>query len=139
MKEIKKKKEKMTTNKGRLGGYDLMIVSKYFNTIEDFMHMELASPKARNNMEKFHFNPIALDQWSRQFWKHLQTFHVYNKEDEHFPEETFFKRIIHYDIDWEEYSTNKKENEIYKNVVLSETTAKRLHKIPEGWRLLFSI
>ena len=32
-------------------------------------------------MEKFHFNPIALDTWSRQFFTSLQTLHIYDEED----------------------------------------------------------
>ena len=52
-----------TTKKGQLGVYHLMIVSKYFDTIDDYINMELATPKAKGNMEKFRMNHIALDEW----------------------------------------------------------------------------
>ena len=45
--------------KGQLGVYQIMVASKYFERIDDFINLELATPKARGNMEKFHFNPIA--------------------------------------------------------------------------------
>ena len=51
-------------------------------------------------MEKFHFNPIELDQWSRQFFTSLETLHVYTKEDNTFPEETFYQIIIHFPIEY---------------------------------------
>ena len=83
------------TMKRRLGVYQLMIASKYFETIDDFINLELATPKARGNMEKFHFNPIALDSWSRQFFTSLETLHLYSEDDETFDEdEEIIKRVI---------------------------------------------
>ena len=116
----------MSTTRGKLGGYDLMVVSKYFESIDDFINMELASPKARYNMEKFHFNPIALDKRSRQFFTSLETLHVYTKEDNTFPEETFYQIIIHFPIEYKEWVEKKKENEIYKCVTLEAETSKAL-------------
>ena len=54
-------------SRNQLDSYSLMVVSKYFNTIDDFVNMELGIPKTKGNMEKFHYNPIALDEWSRKF------------------------------------------------------------------------
>ena len=118
--------------KGKLSPYDLMVVSKYFETIDDFINMELGITKARCNMEKFHFNPIALDEWSRQFFTSLETLHVYTKEDNTFPEETFYQIIIHFPIEYKEWVEKKKENEIYKHVILEEETSEALETIPEG-------
>ena len=119
--------------KGQLGSYDIMVVSKYFETIEDFIHVELASTKARGNMEKFHFNPIPLDSWSRQFWTSLQTFHLYSENDEKFDDEEFYKRIIHCDVDYQDWLKKKdNDNVIYKSVVLNDTYAKSVESIPEG-------
>ena len=127
-----------------------MIVSKYFESIDDFINLELGIPKARCNMEKFHFNPIALDQWSRQFFTSLETLHVYTKEDNTFPEETFYQKIIHFPIEYKEWMKKKEnENEIHKCVTLEEKTSESLNEIPEGvtdigegcfsWRRVFSM
>ena len=78
-------------SRNQLDSYSLMVVSKYFETIEDFINMELGIPKTKGNMEKFHFNPIALDQWSRKFFTSLETLHLYSEKDEKFESETFFK------------------------------------------------
>ena len=103
-----------------------MIVSKYFNTIDDFIHLELATPKAKGNMAKFHMNPILLDEWSRQFFTSLETLLIYNKEDDHFSGEQFYQRIYHYTIKWSlKWMMNKQSNEIYKCVVLNNQQSQR--------------
>lgn len=84
------------TKKGQLGVYHLMIVSKYFKTIDDFKNLELATPKAYGNMEKFRFNPISLTKDTIKFFTHLETLHVYNKDDDHFTNRHFWKRVIWY-------------------------------------------
>ena len=58
----------MENYKNKLGVYHLMIVSKYFESIDDFINLEISTPKAKGNMEKFHMNPISLESWSRQFF-----------------------------------------------------------------------
>ena len=87
-------------SKNQLSSYDLMVVSKYFESIDDFINMEIGITKAKGNMSKFHFNPIPLDAWSRTLFTSLETLHLYAKEDEHFPDEQFFKKIYHYEIQY---------------------------------------
>ena len=118
-------------SRNQLDSYSLMVVSKYFNTIDDFINMELGIPKTKGNMEKFHFNPIALDQWSRKFFTSLETLHLYSEEDEKFESETFFKKVVWYRM---EYGVWMKENENvqYKNVVLTKEISKGMDCIPEG-------
>ena len=79
----------MEKYKNKLGPYQLMVASQYFEWIDDFKNLQLSTPTAKDNMEKFHFNPIPLDAWSRQFFTSLETLHMYNKEDNHFEEEQF--------------------------------------------------
>ena len=88
--------------KGKLGVYQLMITSKYFNDFDDFKHLQFATPKAKEIMAMFHFNPIPLIKESRKYFSQLETLHVYNKGDEEFRNEHFYKRIIHYEIDYED-------------------------------------
>ena len=118
----------MNTTKGQLGVYHLMIVSKYFKTIDDYINLELSTIKAKGNMEKFHYNPISLDKWSRKFFTSLETLHVYNKRDYHFTNETFFKRIYWYGVDYEEWKNGlgqKKENIEHKIITLMRASRKR--------------
>ena len=119
--------------RGQLGVYHIMIVSRWFHTIDDFIHVELATPKARGNMAKWHMNPVPLDNWSRQFFTSLETFHLYSKEDETFPDETFFKRVYWYPTKCDEkWLEQKKENEIYKDLSMDQNALKRIGKIPDG-------
>ena len=93
----------MEKYKNKLGPYHLMVASQYFESINDFKHLELATKKAKNNMEKFHFNPIPLTKETRKYFTSLETLHVYDEGDEEFREEQFYKRIIHYRIDYKVY------------------------------------
>ncbi|EAL44167.1 leucine rich repeat protein bspa family [Entamoeba histolytica] len=59
-----------------------MIVSKYFKDINDFINLEIGIKRFRGNMERFHFNPIPLNQYSRRLFPNIETFHIYKEEDE---------------------------------------------------------
>ena len=63
--------------KNKLGIYDIFIVSKYLETIEDFENIERATKKAKDLTYKFKFNPIELDLYSRKLFKNIETFHIY--------------------------------------------------------------
>ena len=41
--------------------YCLFLASMHFATIDDFINLELCTPRAKNNMSKFFYNPIPLD------------------------------------------------------------------------------
>ncbi|EDR26487.1 hypothetical protein, conserved [Entamoeba dispar SAW760] len=92
----------------QLGYNEIMIVSMYFNDINDFINLELGVKRFRGNMERFHFNPIPLNEYSRKLFTNIETFHIYNKYDEIFDDGKIFKEIIWYLID---YSTYLKEKE----------------------------
>ena len=110
-----------STFRAQLEPYHLMIASKYFEEIDDFINLTFATKKARCNMERFHFNPISLDGWSRQFFTSLETLHLYDREDKKFEEEKFFKRIIWYDVEYNDDLEKNKEDVVYKkNVILTK-------------------
>ncbi|ELP86247.1 leucine rich repeat containing protein BspA family protein, partial [Entamoeba invadens IP1] len=68
----------------QLDSYSLMIVTKYFNTIEDFINVEFVNKKFRFNLDKFHFNPIRLTKKTLKYFSHIETLNVWSKDDEHF-------------------------------------------------------
>ena len=119
----------MKTTKGQLGSYQMMIASKYFETIEDFENLEIATKKAEGNMEKFHFNPIPLTDYSRKFFTRLETLHVYGEKDNHFWDEEFYARVFWYEVDYDRMRRDE-ENYIYKNVVLKHHYPSR-REVPE--------
>ena len=113
----------------KLGPYHLMVVSQYFEDINDFKNLEYATKKARGNMEKFHFNPIPLTKESIKYFSQLETLHVYKKSDEEFRDEKFYKRIIHYSVGYEQYKImNKGDEDIFLNVIFDKFEAKEMNK-----------
>ena len=132
----------MAEYKNKLGVYQLMIASKFFEDINDFKNLEYATKKARGNMEKFHFNPIPLTKETRKYFTNLETLHVYNKGDEEFRDEKFYKRIIYYEIEYDDYFEQKQEEDVNLHVNLkskfaNETT--HLNMVDTKWDLIHSL
>ncbi|EDR21759.1 hypothetical protein EDI_255420 [Entamoeba dispar SAW760] len=100
----------------KLGYNEIMIVSKYFNDINDFINLEIGIKRFRGNMERFHFNPIPLDEYSRKLFPNIETFHIYNYNDKIFKDGKIFKKVVWYLVDYSKYLKEKEEWDIYKNI-----------------------
>ncbi|GAB1226417.1 hypothetical protein ENUP19_0288G0004 [Entamoeba nuttalli] len=100
----------------QIGYNEIMIVSKYFEDINDFINLEIGIKRFQGNMERFHFNPIPLNQYSRKLFPNIETFHIYNKEDEIFDDGRIFKQIIWYKVSYSKYLKEKEEMNEYKNI-----------------------
>ena len=59
----------------------LQIASSYFESIDDFISLEMVSKRMTGNMESFNFNPIPLNKYTMKFFPNLQCFHVYSESD----------------------------------------------------------
>ena len=121
--------------------YSIMITSKYFESIDDFINLELSSKRFQGNMERFHFNPITLTKQTKQFFSSLQTLHLYEEDDEEFLEDNkIIKRIYWYTIDYErmkQMDSNKNEcKSIYYKGISDET---RQIIIPDGVSIINSM
>ncbi|ELP92868.1 hypothetical protein EIN_508690 [Entamoeba invadens IP1] len=133
----------------RLSGYHIMIISKYFNTISDYITLECVCKLFNGNMSKFHYNPIPLSKKTIKFFPSLETLHVYNKQNETFgsslrqllskkqkclinknaeqtehiisTDYTFYKIIVWYIVSLNEYKliTNNNTNIQFKNIQFS--------------------
>ena len=51
----------LVNERGRLDGYNAMIVGKYFKSIEDFQNLAMTNKKYRQIMERYHYNPVEID------------------------------------------------------------------------------
>ncbi|GAT98975.1 leucine rich repeat protein bspa family [Entamoeba histolytica] len=100
----------------KLGYNEIMIVSKYFEDINDFINLEMGIKRFEGNMERFHFNPIPLNQYSRKLFPNIETFHIYNKEDEVFKDGRIIKYVIWYKVEYSRYLEEKEEGNICKNI-----------------------
>ncbi|ELP86021.1 hypothetical protein EIN_235380 [Entamoeba invadens IP1] len=79
-----------------LDGFYIMIVCKYLNTFSDLVNIEMVCTKYQNTIAKFHFNPIPLVENTLKYFTHLETFHLYSKDDYTFPNLSFYARINHF-------------------------------------------
>ena len=122
IKQIKQYENK----KGKIDLYSLFISSQYFETINDFINIELASPKFYRNMEKYYYNPISLNHKTKHFFPNIQTYWKYFFGDPEFSNDfTIKQRKESKTINWK-----LKCEEIEK---LEEWTGKKIKGIyPSG-------
>ena len=90
-------------NIGTLDHYTIFIASRHFETIEDFMNLELCTKRFNGNMTKFHYNPIPLTNTTRKLFDHLQTLYIYSPNDNQFEEDP---RIIAREFQFVPHSSN---------------------------------
>ncbi|BFU21957.1 leucine rich repeat protein, BspA family [Entamoeba histolytica] len=109
----------------QLGYNEIMIVSKYFEDINDFINLEIGIKRFQGNMERFHFNPIPLNQYSRKLFPNIETFHIYNKEDEVFKDGRIIKYVIWYKVEYSRYLEEKEEGNICKNIEYTKEDIKK--------------
>ena len=91
----------------------MFISSMYFETIEDFMNLEISVKRVRGNIDKFHYNPISLTSTIQLLFIHLQTLYLYDLHSPLFlEEEKIIKRLHVKPIIYEKYeklSAEKRE------------------------------
>ncbi|ELP91398.1 hypothetical protein EIN_154750 [Entamoeba invadens IP1] len=70
-----------------------MVVSKYFATIKDFINLEFVCKKYKNNMTKFHFNPIPVNKKTIKYFPNIETLNLWRQKDETFGNSLFGDEI----------------------------------------------
>ncbi|EDR26762.1 hypothetical protein, conserved, partial [Entamoeba dispar SAW760] len=100
----------------RLGYNEIMITSMYFNDINDFINLEIGVKRFQGNIERFHFNPIPLNEYSRKLFPNIETFHIYNKYDKIFNDGRIFKQVIWYLVNYSTYLKEKEAGNSCKNI-----------------------
>ncbi|ELP87599.1 hypothetical protein EIN_145830 [Entamoeba invadens IP1] len=140
----------------RLTGYHIMIVSKYFETIDNFIKLELVCKKFGGNMEKFHFNPIPLNFKTLGYFPKIETLHLWNAKNENFGngflintkenidcenkpvfKKEFFCIIVWFDVDFETFDRNKSLNIEFKNITYTQNDREKFgNNIPSNVKSL---
>ncbi|EDR23070.1 hypothetical protein EDI_024880, partial [Entamoeba dispar SAW760] len=108
----------------KLGYNEIMITSKYFNDINDFINLEMGVKRFQGNMERFHFNPIPLNHYSRKLFPNIETFYIYNYNDEIFKDGRIFKQVIWYTVNYSTYLKEKEQGNICKNIEYTKSDRK---------------
>ena len=117
-------KERTEMKLCQLDNYCIFIASKYLETIDDHINLIKVAKKLQYNMEKFHFNPISLDETNAELFPNVETLHLYTKEDKYLEGRRIQKYINWNIISYQEYKENKDENKTkdidFKHVVWTE-------------------
>ena len=109
----------------KLGYNEIMIASMYFNDINDFINLEIGIKRFQGNMERFHFNPIPLNHYSRKLFPNIETFHIYDINDKIFKDGKIFKEVIWYKVDYSTYLFKKEQGNINKNIEYTKKDRKK--------------
>ncbi|ELP90253.1 hypothetical protein EIN_339140 [Entamoeba invadens IP1] len=134
-----------------LSGDHVMVVSKYFKTINDFINLELVCKKFRGNMEKFHFNPIPLNSKTFKYFPNIETLHLWDIDDEGFfdgflinakekkkcGDKAVSKKklclIVWFEVDFETIDRIQSRKIKYQNVTYTQYNRKKYgNNIPSG-------
>ncbi|ELP89165.1 hypothetical protein EIN_485570 [Entamoeba invadens IP1] len=111
-----------------LDSYSMMIVSKYFLRITDFVRVECVCKKFKDNMAKFHYNPIPLTNDTVKLFPHLETQHFYSENDLSF--NSIIKKVYWHSVIYSEHFSDS--NAIYKRVYLTSSTPLKNLVIPHS-------
>ena len=80
-------KIKRLFNIATMDHYTMFIASRHFESIEDFINLEMGVKRFNGNMTKFHYNPVPLTPITREFFDHLQTLYIYSEQDNQFEDD----------------------------------------------------
>ncbi|KAL7719710.1 Leucine rich repeat containing protein BspA family protein [Entamoeba marina] len=94
------------TSKNTLDSYSLLIVSKYFESKEDFMNVICVNSKFKQTTEKLRYNPISII--SLKLFPKIQTQYLYDENDMKIKGITNYE--IWYKIDYEKIFKFKQTN-----------------------------
>ncbi|ELP91185.1 hypothetical protein EIN_150520 [Entamoeba invadens IP1] len=103
----------------KLDRYSMMIVSKYFYSVGDFIKLIKVCKKFEDIPAMFHYNPIPLNRKEKLF-SNVETLVIHAKNEHIIP--GYFKYVIKYEIDYQKYLKSKTEhpNYIYEKVCYNQ-------------------
>ncbi|ELP93674.1 hypothetical protein EIN_006050 [Entamoeba invadens IP1] len=114
--------------------YSVMIVSKYFSTVEDFKRLVFVCRKMKEIPLMFHFNPVQVDHKTQRIFPNMETIYLYfplNEEEEGSDEkldtiddkyktlELYNKVVVWYEIDCGTYEKFKSPKIEFKRITYS--------------------
>ena len=98
----------------------IMIVGKYFKSSNDFINVMKVCKRYEELVLMYKFNPIS----DISLFENIQTQHFYIKNDVENKKGKLFRYIYWYNDD--ELIENKKDNEIFKDIINNKYIAKNI-------------
>ena len=108
--------------KGKMDYYSMFIATRFFESIQDYINLELSHPKWKGNLLRFYYNPIRLtNEFERNLFSNIQTLHIYDDKDSLFENDKNIKFIVFWTIKtYSEYLKIKDNKTIeYKRIVFT--------------------
>ena len=86
----------------------LFLVSHYFESLDDFINLELSVKKYQGNMKKFVFNPISVTDENIHFFPKISTLYLYNPEDQPIVS-IKISNIVRNELSWFDFCKNSQK------------------------------
>ena len=93
-----------------LDNYCIFIASRFFESLQDHINLTKVSKRMKNNLEKFHYNPISLHNKSIHLFPNIETLYIYNKDDKYLTGGRIQQYINWNKFSFYNYEENKKLN-----------------------------
>ncbi|KAL7717901.1 hypothetical protein QTN25_004604 [Entamoeba marina] len=103
-------------NSKQIDSYSMLIISKYFNSKEDYINVICVNSKFKETTEKLRYNPIPTK--SLKLFPNIQTQYLYNEDDIKINGIDLYKVL--YDIECYAYLNIQRNNEEYCNIKFSQ-------------------
>ena len=100
---------------------EILIVSKYFENINDYINVTKCCKEYKDILNLLHFNSIPLNKNIYKFFPNIQTYHIYNKKHfKNFDNYNNISKIIWYPVYFDMYIRLKKLNVSCKYIKLNK-------------------
>ncbi|EDR26408.1 hypothetical protein, conserved [Entamoeba dispar SAW760] len=123
--------------KRTLDKYTGMIVSTYFENINDFINFEMTCKKYEGNMEKFHFNPIPITIKTRRYFPNIETLHLRKENEEKIEGGKINKKVIWYKKTYSDAIEEINKGNECKNICYTKEDRKKYgNNVPKNVNIL---
>lgn len=104
-----------------LDSYSIFIVSKYFNSISDYINVIKTNKMYKSIISNYQYNPISLkNKKERNLFGNIKEYHIYTHKDSRFDFDSNLKHIYYHNVNFEDAKNGK-----YENIIL---TRKNINK-----------
>ena len=126
-------KIKRIFNISTMDQYTMFIASRWFNSIEDHINLVLGVKRFNQNMTKFHYNGISVNNKSIEWFPNVETLHLYEEGDEYIEGGRIeryvdWNRISYYETEEMKTKNEGKEIEFKRIVWTRDDTKKQFNK-----------
>lgn len=98
------------STRGHIDNFNMMVVGKYFESVDDFMNVVMVNKKYRDMTAKYRYNPIKLnDEKSRKMFMMIETQHVYSENDKVCKNGTIKRHVYWYQMSYRDHKEKSRE------------------------------